>query len=106
MHFETSNKMVSNLWILGIVLLGFQLLRIRWSRGLNQFDGPFLASFTNLWKVWYAFHSSQQHIYVDIHRKYGDIVRIGPNTLSFADAQAIYDIYGPKRTPQKVQSPR
>jgi hypothetical protein len=42
-------------------------------------------------------------MYVDVHRKYGDIVRIGPNALSYADPQAVHDIYGPKGTPQKVQ---
>jgi hypothetical protein len=95
--------MASNLWILAIILLFLNLLRTRYSRGLNKFNGPFLASFTNLWKVWYAFNSSQEPTYVDIHRKYGDIVRIGPNALSFADPQAIHDIYGPKGTPRKVQ---
>jgi hypothetical protein len=95
--------MAFKLWILGIILFFLNLLRIRYSRGLNRFNGPFLASFTNLWKVWYAFNSSQEQIYVDVHRKYGDIVRIGPNALSFADPQATHDIYGPKGTPQKVQ---
>jgi hypothetical protein len=96
--------MASKLWILEIILFFLNILRIRYARGLNRFNGTFLASFTDLWKGWYAFNSSQEQIYVDIHRKYGDIVRIGPNTLSFADPHAIHDIYGPKGSPQKVQS--
>ena len=95
--------MAYNLWILGITLFVSNLLRIRYSRGLNKFNGPLLASFTNLWKVWYAFNSAQEQEYVDIHRKYGDIVRIGPNELSFADPQALHDIYGPKGTSQKLK---
>ena len=95
--------MASNLWLFGIILLLINLLRIRYSRGLNRFNGPLLASFTNLWKVWYAFNSSQEQIYVDVHRKYGDVVRVGPNELSFADPQSLHDIYGPKGTPQKVR---
>ena len=94
--------MASNLWILGIILLLLNILRIRYSRGLNRFNGPLPASSTSLWKVWYAFNSSQKQTYVDIHHKYGGVVRIGPSELSFADPQAIYDIYGPEGTPQKV----
>ena len=57
----------------------------RCSRGLYKFNGPFSASFSNLWRLWYAFGNSQKQIYVDVHRRYGDIVRLGPNDLSFAD---------------------
>ncbi len=41
-------------------------------------------------------------MYVDVHEKYGDVVRLGPNTLSFADPRAILDIYGTKGSDQKV----
>ncbi|KAG8158307.1 hypothetical protein KVR01_012068 [Diaporthe batatas] len=30
----------------------------------------------------------------DLHRKYGNVVRIGPNWLSFSNAQAYMDVYG------------
>lgn len=30
----------------------------------------------------------------DLHKKYGDVIRTGPNRLSFATAQAYRDIYG------------
>ena len=83
-------------------LLIFALLRARYSRGLNKFNGPFLASITNFWKVWYAFTSSQKRMYADVHEKYGDIVRVGPNELSFADPKAIREIYGPGGSSQKV----
>jgi hypothetical protein len=76
---------------------------MRYSRGLNKFRGPFLASFTDFWKLQYALAGIQKPIYVDVHEKYGDIVRIGPNELSFADPQAIRDIYGPRGCSQKVR---
>jgi cytochrome P450 len=34
------------------------------------------------------------HIMLDIHRKYGDIVRVAPNELSFSSSQSFQDIYG------------
>ena len=89
------------IYVLASVII-FSLLRARYSRGLNKFNGPFLASITNLWKVWYEYTSSQKRMYEDIHKKYGDIVRVGPNELSFADPKAIRDIYGPGGSSQKV----
>ena len=85
-----------------IALLILRLVYQRYSRGLNRFPGPFVASFTDLWKVRYAYNSSQRPAYVDVHRKYGDVVRIGPNELSFSDPRAIGDIYGSKGSSQKV----
>ena len=94
--------MASIIFLTFVVLFILSLLRTRYSRGLNKFNGPFLASFTNLWKLWYALKGSQKQMYVDIHEKYGDIVRLGPNELSFADPRAIRDIYGPSGSSQKV----
>ena len=93
------------LWVALFFLVVSKLLWTRYSRGLNKFDGPFLASFTDLWKLWNAYHSSEKvnDVYVDIHGKYGDVVRIGPNNLSFADPRAIVEIYGTKGTQQKVR---
>lgn len=43
-------------------------------------------------------------MYADIHEKYGEIVRVGPNELSFANPKAIRDIYGRGGSSQKVES--
>jgi hypothetical protein len=95
-------RMLLHFFITWIGFFAIYLFPARYSQGLNKFNGPFVASFSNLWKLWYAFSSSQKQLYVDIHRKYGDIVRLGPNELSFADPQAIHDIYGPNGASQKV----
>ena len=34
---------------------------------------------------------------LNVHWKYGDIVRVGPNTIPFGKPEAIKDIYGPGR---------
>jgi hypothetical protein len=39
---------------------------------------------------------------VHMHEKYGDVVRMGPNVLSFGQPQAIKDIYGPGKQFKKV----
>lgn len=89
------------IYFFGLLIL-LSLVRTRYYRGLNKFNGPFLASFTDLWKLWYAVTGSQKQVYVDVHEKYGDIVRLGPTELSFANPQAIRDIYGTHGSSQKV----
>ncbi|KAJ4167623.1 hypothetical protein NW754_011441 [Fusarium falciforme] len=48
-------------------------------------------------QLWYAFNwtSSKRHFVIqETHRKYGDVVRIGPNELSFSSVESYKDIYG------------
>jgi hypothetical protein len=80
------------------------LLRNRYASGLNHIPGPWLASFTQFWKVWYITHCSDRRndIYVDVMKQYGDVVRIGPAEVIFADPKAIVEIYGTKGAHQKV----
>lgn len=89
-----------------IAAVALYFLLSRYSRGLNRFPGPLVASFTDLWKVWNAYHASTERndMYVDIHKKYGDVVRIGPNNIVFADPRAISEIYGTKGSQVKVRN--
>jgi cytochrome P450 len=73
----------------------------RYGRGLSRFNGPFLASFTSLWGMWSIWATADRPPYVDLHRQYGDVVRLSPNKLSFAQPEAIRDIYGPNGLSQK-----
>ena len=62
---------------------------------LNRFSGPRLCRYTYLWLFWdtvTGWHKKPSP--ARLHRKYGDVVRIGPNTLSFSHPDAIQDIYG------------
>ena len=40
---------------------------------------------------------------LDLHEKYGDIVRVGPNLLSFGNPEAIKDVYGVGKAWNKVR---
>ncbi|ESZ92255.1 cytochrome P450 [Sclerotinia borealis F-4128] len=62
--------------------------------GLYRYPGPTLAGFTNWW--WTASVKSNHHheTMIQLHRKYGDVVRIGPNALSIANVDYIPKIYG------------
>lgn len=86
-----------------VVTVGTRFLSSRYIYGLRRFNGPFLASFTNAWRFCYNWRNTKVP-YKDLHDRYGDIVRIGPNALSFRDPQAIRDIYGAGKNWDKVST--
>ena len=69
---------------------------------LGQFPGPFMAKFCDLWRFRSAATGTSHLKAIELHQKYGPIVRIGPTTLSLADPSYIQKIYGPGRGFHKV----
>ena len=93
-------------WLV-FALLTAPLLYLRYRRGLSRFNGPWLASFSDLWKIWSMYLNWHKRIpFIEVHQEYGHIVRIGPDHLSFGDPQAIRDIYGPGKNWQKTNAYR
>ncbi|KAH9859743.1 hypothetical protein IAQ61_011524 [Plenodomus lingam] len=70
------------------------LLNNQYWKGLNKYPGHPLAGWSNWWRVWDVKKRNHQWTTIALHRKHGDIVRLGPNVLSFADPKAIKQIYG------------
>ncbi|KIW29548.1 uncharacterized protein PV07_05360 [Cladophialophora immunda] len=68
---------------------------------LAKYPGPFFAKLTNFYDfvVGYQEHRAQHFSY--LHKKYGPVVRFGPNDLSFCTPQAFVDIYGWKANVRK-----
>jgi hypothetical protein len=73
--------------------------------GLHRYHGPILAKFTNLWRFLDVRGRRPELTHIALHRKYGDVVRLGPNTLSFASPSAIKIIYGLNKGFTKVVTP-
>ncbi|KAI1077061.1 putative cytochrome P450 [Whalleya microplaca] len=69
---------------------------------LAKYPGPKLAAITELWYA-KTYTSGRWHLIInELHQKYGDVVRIAPNELSFASVQAFKDIYGPQTKSRKL----
>jgi hypothetical protein len=62
--------------------------------GINKYPGPWLAAYTDWWRFFENVGQKSEKTFIELHQKYGDIVRIGPNVLSFADPRALKTIYG------------
>ncbi|KAI3228057.1 hypothetical protein DTO012A7_6640 [Penicillium roqueforti] len=61
---------------------------------LAKIPGPLLGRAPLLWRVKHSM-GGRFHVAIDkAHKKYGDIVRVSPNELSFASAESWKSIYG------------
>ncbi|KAG9249760.1 cytochrome P450 [Emericellopsis atlantica] len=61
---------------------------------LRGIPGPPTAAFSNIWLLSVCRRGKRFAIVHDMHRKLGPVVRIAPNHVSIADADAINTIYG------------
>lgn len=85
----------------------YTLLQNRYGNGLINYPGPFLASVTNFWRVYHSYvYGRKRPTFAQLHETYGDVIRLGPKTLSFSSPAAIADIYGPKYNMAKARSSR
>lgn len=78
------------------------LLSNKYWKGLNKYPGHALAGYTNWWRLMDVLGWNHQWTQIELHRKHGDVVRLGPNVLSFADPRAIKIIYGLNKGVLKV----
>ncbi|KAL9106661.1 MAG: hypothetical protein Q9227_008313 [Pyrenula ochraceoflavens] len=62
--------------------------------GLNRYPGPLLAKFTKLWHLLDVLSNKHHEHLIQLHKKYGDIVRIGPNELSISRPDYVPRVYG------------
>ena len=85
-------------------LLVAHLLHNKLYKGLNKYPGHPLAAYTNWWRFWDVSQRHPEVTHMNLHKKHGDIVRLGPNVLSFADPKAIKTIYGLNKGMTKVRT--
>ncbi|KAK4174348.1 putative cytochrome P450 pisatin demethylase-like protein [Triangularia setosa] len=83
-------------WTTALTLLLTNIIWTRYRSGLRRVPGPFLASFSNLWKLRATWNQNMHRENVRVHEDYGPIVRIGPNHVSVSDAESMQTIYGVK----------
>ncbi|KAK8050182.1 hypothetical protein PG994_011912 [Apiospora phragmitis] len=60
---------------------------------LRQYPGPFLAGWTNGWRVYLAMSGKVSPTMKELHEKYGPVVRTGPNLLDLNIPSLIRTVY-------------
>ncbi|KAK2017445.1 cytochrome P450 [Colletotrichum eremochloae] len=98
--YIASNNHVLNLPSLfcdiGLAIVVFFVLRTIYYLTLHPlagYPGPLLARITTIPSLWHRADGSNHRWPLLLHRKYGHIVRIGPNELSYTHPDAWHDIY-------------
>ncbi|KAI1351961.1 cytochrome P450 [Xylaria sp. FL0043] len=68
----------------------------RYFHRLRAFPGPPLASITKFWHVWKSFGGKNHILIEQLSRRYGSIIRTGPEELTIIDAAIPHIVDGPK----------
>lgn len=85
-----------------IFYIPFQIF-LRYRR-LWSIPGPYIACFTDLWRAYAQNFSVFADTLLELHERYGPLVRIGPNTVSVGDPAAIAIIYTNRGEFKKVRA--
>ncbi|KIW31319.1 uncharacterized protein PV07_02976 [Cladophialophora immunda] len=100
MAILTILRETSSCTFLAIVFLGFLIYSVvkytyrLWFHPLARYPGPLLARASSYWATSHARQLRKAHAIQQAHERYGPVVRVGPNELSFASPTALKDIYG------------
>lgn len=100
-----ANSATSAIAFLAVLVLTKALIN-KYGNGLGQVPGPFLAGFTDLWRVLIVWGRRPEAVHINLHKKYGNVVRLGPRAVSVADGQAVKVIYGLNSGFTKVRTGR
>ncbi|KAL9636727.1 MAG: hypothetical protein Q9164_002642 [Protoblastenia rupestris] len=97
MDSKTAEKSLSTVlpWILLVLVFAYALdtLYKAYATPLRDIPGPWLAKFTRIWLFTAIAKRDFQTTNVDLHRKYGPIVRIAPNEYSIDDPEAAQEAH-------------
>jgi hypothetical protein len=63
---------------------------------LSHLPGPPITALSRLWIMYHEFKGDRTVIIDELHQRYGRVVRIAPDEVSFNSQDAIKDIYGIK----------
>ena len=61
---------------------------------LRTIPGPYAARFSRIWMVKHSWYGDMHRTMIMLHKRYGKLVRTGPNEVSVSDLSAIKSIYG------------
>ncbi|KAK9441613.1 Cytochrome P450 [Metarhizium brunneum] len=78
------------------ILLLYVIVKLIWRAffsPLGTFPGPFASKFTDTWRAFLTTRGNVDAVTRGWHRKWGQAVRIGPNTISLSDTKLIKEVY-------------
>ncbi|OQE40057.1 hypothetical protein PENCOP_c006G00339 [Penicillium coprophilum] len=108
-YMPSSFELLDKLWtsygpvlMISLALLWMvQALHHKFFHSLSKVPGPGLASVSELWRTIRYFRGTWHDDIISLHQKYGKVVRIAPDEVSFVDAAALKGLYGMGKTSLK-----
>ncbi|KAI0761269.1 high nitrogen upregulated cytochrome P450 monooxygenase 2 [Trametes elegans] len=92
--------LASTFTFLATLLSSVVIYRLSPFHPLARYPGPLGCRLTKFWMACIGY-TGRQHLYIrDLHERYGDVVRIGPNELSFRDPTLVSDMLGSPGVPK------
>ncbi|KAF5672039.1 cytochrome p450 [Fusarium heterosporum] len=85
-------------------LLFFRTIYNLFFHPLRSIPGPFLARSNGVWRLVRYFRGTWHDDVLELHKKYGQVVRISPGEVSFTCQDAVKAIYGHGKHITKVES--
>lgn len=76
---------------LALAFVVFHVFPVWWR--LRHVPGPFWASLSDIPRMLWVTTKEAHLIHQRLHDKYGEVVRVGPNTVIFRDPTAIPTVY-------------
>ncbi|KAJ5714927.1 uncharacterized protein N7483_012108 [Penicillium malachiteum] len=96
--------LVSSSWVQGLAAVALlcltKLICDILLSPLRGIPGPLLAKITDFWRAVHTYRGRVELKHLELHRKYGAAVQIGPNCISISDPRLIRTIYS-TRNPWK-----
>ena len=90
---ELLSSGVGSLLLLTTCLLLIIHLATVWAK-LRFVPGPLWASVSNFPRLYWVWTRKPFAKHIELHKKHGKLVRLGPNMVSVADPKEITTIYG------------
>lgn len=78
-----------------VILIVIRFLYRRYFSPLRRYPGPFLASGSRLYALYTTWKGQTHDEQIKLHQRYGPIVRIKPNQLSFSSPEAARQVLAP-----------
>lgn len=83
---------LNSIALLHVALMVISIYRL-FLHPLSRVPGPKIAALSNAWLAWHARNGRVRELGKTLHRKYGPVVRVGPNEVWFDSKYAFKIIY-------------
>lgn len=93
---------ISHPFLTVFVAFLLNLVLKRYRSGLRRIPGPFVATFSNMWRFNVVKKEDMPWTSIRLHEELGPLVRIGPKHVSVASPESVSVIYGSNSQYKKV----